>query len=135
MSSRAIAAVSLRNEARQAADAVAAHLRLGSVRVEDAHAVIGVLVARRQRKDDAVAANAEVAVTQRHRLLCTDQRLRLRAVVHLHGASDSQKYWQPFLPANFPGAVISPQHCQQLPTKTPSHQLTLGRRLSVAWHS
>lgn len=50
----AIAAVALRNEAREAADAVTTHFRLGTVRVEDAHAVVHVAL-RRQRKDDLQA--------------------------------------------------------------------------------
>ena len=49
--SGAVATVSLRNEARQATDAVAAHLWLAAVTVEDAHAVVRVAVTRRQRKD------------------------------------------------------------------------------------
>ena len=57
------AAVQVRDEAGQAADSVAAHLRLAAVAVEDPHGVIGVSHGR-ERKDDAIAADAKVAVAE-----------------------------------------------------------------------
>ena len=56
-------------ELAQAAYAVAAHLRLAAVGVDDAHADVGHL--RGQRQDQTVRADAEVAVAQPRR-----QRLR-----------------------------------------------------------
>ena len=49
------------DDAREAADAVATHLRLRAVRIEDAHAKVRLL--RRQHKDQPVRADAIVPVT------------------------------------------------------------------------
>ena len=75
-------AVDVGDEAREAADAVAAHLRLGAVRVVDAHGEVGVADGR-QRKDDAVAADAKVAVAQLDGLVGRHDRLGGVAVVDL----------------------------------------------------
>ena len=56
-------AVAVGQEAGQAADAVAAHLRLAAVGVEDAHAQLAAGVGR-QGQDHSVAADAEAAITQ-----------------------------------------------------------------------
>ena len=55
--------ITVRQEPCQAPDAIAAHLRFGAVRIEDAHAQL-TTGHRRQRQDDAVASHAEAAVAQ-----------------------------------------------------------------------
>mmetsp|Transcript_11133 Transcript_11133/g.28179 ORF Transcript_11133/g.28179 Transcript_11133/m.28179 type:complete len:485 (-) Transcript_11133:297-1751(-) len=88
----------LGHEAGQAADAVAAHLRLRPIRVVHAHRVVVVraaaaggvgvgLVAGAARwwvheEDDAVAADAEAPVAERDRLLAAEDGLARVAVVH-----------------------------------------------------
>ena len=55
--------ITVRQEPCQATDAIAAHLRLGAIRIEDAHAQLTAGHGR-QRQDDAVATHAEAAVAQ-----------------------------------------------------------------------
>lgn len=77
-----LGAVHVGDEPREAADAVAAHLRLRPVRVVNAHGQVGV-ADRGQRKDDAVAADAEVAVAEARGLVGGEDRFRRVAVVDL----------------------------------------------------
>lgn len=71
------------HKAREAPNAVAAHLWLAAIAVENAHAVVGVIAVGRQCKDDTVTTNAKVAVTQAHCLLLGDEWLGGMPVVHL----------------------------------------------------
>mmetsp|Transcript_11484 Transcript_11484/g.19612 ORF Transcript_11484/g.19612 Transcript_11484/m.19612 type:complete len:280 (+) Transcript_11484:480-1319(+) len=56
----------------EAANPIPAHLRLATIRVEDAHRVIRGPFQSRQSENDAVPANAEVAIAQLDRLFCGD---------------------------------------------------------------
>jgi hypothetical protein len=56
-------AIAVRQEAGQAADAIAAHLRLGAIGIENAHAQLPAGVGG-EGQDHAIAAHAEAAITQ-----------------------------------------------------------------------
>ena len=58
-----LVAVTVRQETGQAADAVAAHLRLGAIGVEDPHPQLAALPGR-QGEDHAIATHPEAAVAE-----------------------------------------------------------------------
>ena len=55
--------IAVGQEASQAANAIAAHLRLTAVSIEDAHAQVTALL-RGERQDHPVSSNAEASVTE-----------------------------------------------------------------------
>ena len=79
-------AVHLGDEISEAPDAVAAHLGLGAVGVVHAHGVVlvGLHEAGGHREDDAVGADAKVAIAQLRAALGGELDLRAVPVVHEH---------------------------------------------------